>query len=528
MKTLFRSALIILILFSTIAAKAQTPILNSYPSASAVIFLDFDGHTVNNTSWNYNGPIYCGASGLNSTQITEIFNRVSEDYRPFNINVTTDSTKYLAASANKRMRLILTVSSSWYGAAGGVSFISSFTWGDNTPCFVFSALLNYNPKYISEAASHELGHTLGLYHQASYNNCVLTSEYNTGFGSGETGWAPIMGVGYYKNSTTWFNGPNPYGCSNAQHDLDIITANGFSYRTDDFGETFSSAPVQSFSNDQFTVTGMVSTPTDKDMIKFTLTSLKRFKLNADPTNVGALDAGSNLDISVQLYNGSASIGLYNPSSTMNVSIDTTLNPGTYYALIDGVGNSNTSDYGSLGSYSILALQIPPVTLPLRRLELHGAVSGDRHQFDWIIDADEQVVEQTLEVATDGINFSSVNQLSDKVRSFSYKPFITTTAQYRLNVIFDNGRQYYSNIITLKQTASSTRPQLVSNIIYNNISVNSPGNYYYTIYDFNGKTINKGQLSNGMNTITANGITTGMYVIRFANKADQWTDKFIKQ
>src|SRR5262245_10148228 len=120
MKNLIRSALIVLALAGAVSANSQVPVLSSYPSANGVVFLDFDGHTVNGTSWNYNGPIVCGASGLTSTQIETVFNRVAEDYRPFDVNVTTDSTKYLAAPATKRMRVILTVSSSWYGSAGGV------------------------------------------------------------------------------------------------------------------------------------------------------------------------------------------------------------------------------------------------------------------------------------------------------------------------------------------------------------------------------------------------------------------------
>ena len=87
-----RTIIILLSLISTMMIKAQVPLLNSYPSAQAAIFLDFDGHTVNGSSWNYNGPIVCGASGLDNSQVAEIFNRVAEDYRPFNINVTTDST----------------------------------------------------------------------------------------------------------------------------------------------------------------------------------------------------------------------------------------------------------------------------------------------------------------------------------------------------------------------------------------------------------------------------------------------------
>ena len=151
------------------SSKAQSLILSSFPDASATIYLDFDGHQVNGTSWNVAGPIDCGASNLSSTQRTEVFHRIAEDYRPFNINITTDSTKYWSAPANKRMRIIFTVTSDWYGSAGGVAYVNSFTWGDNTPAFVFTALLNYNAKNIAEAGAHEIGHTLGLRHQSSYD-----------------------------------------------------------------------------------------------------------------------------------------------------------------------------------------------------------------------------------------------------------------------------------------------------------------------------------------------------------------------
>ena len=75
MKNFIQSLLVMLTTFSVSQSNAQVPVLSSNPSASAVIFLDFDGHTVANTSWNYAGPIYCGASGMNNTQITEAFNR---------------------------------------------------------------------------------------------------------------------------------------------------------------------------------------------------------------------------------------------------------------------------------------------------------------------------------------------------------------------------------------------------------------------------------------------------------------------
>jgi hypothetical protein len=114
-----------------------------------------------------------------------------------------------------------------------VAFTNSFTWGDNTPCFVFTALHNYNLKNISEAASHEIGHTLGLSHQSAYDAvCNKTAEYNAGNGTGEIGWAPIMGVAYYRNVTLWHHGSSPWGCTYLQDDLGIITGsnNGFGFR----------------------------------------------------------------------------------------------------------------------------------------------------------------------------------------------------------------------------------------------------------------------------------------------------------
>jgi hypothetical protein len=137
MKFQFHLLFAFLFMLAARSSHAQSTTYNSLPSASAVIYLDFDGQFVDGTMWNYNGPLTLGPSGMTDAQILEIFERVSEDYRPFNVNVTTDSTKYFSAPATKRMRVIFTVSSSWYGNTGGVSYIGSFTWGDNTPCYVF-------------------------------------------------------------------------------------------------------------------------------------------------------------------------------------------------------------------------------------------------------------------------------------------------------------------------------------------------------------------------------------------------------
>jgi hypothetical protein len=185
------------------------------------------------------------------------------------------------------------------------------------------------------------------------------------------------------------------------------------------------------------------------------------------------------------------------------------------------------NYASLGSYSLEGGFLAG-TLPLRRLELQGSATGDRHSLNWIIDADEQVVEQVLEISTNGRSFNPVIQPANGDRSYSYTLPFSSAVQYRLKVTFDNGHTYYSNIVTLRDTGKDTRPKLLSNLVNNSILVTSPGLYNYLVYDVSGKVTAKGQLVSGMNSIPAKAITGGMYFIRFADNSNQWTDKFVRQ
>jgi hypothetical protein len=514
------------------SSKAQSPILSSFPDASATIYLDFDGHQVNGTSWNMSGPIDCGASNLSSTQRTEVFHRIAEDYRPFNINITTDSTKYWNAPANKRMRIIFTVTSDWYGSAGGVAYVNSFTWGDNTPAFVFTALLNYNAKNIAEAGAHEIGHTLGLRHQSSYNeSCVKTSEYHAGAGSGEIGWAPIMGVGYYRNFTLWNNGANPYGCTSYQDDLGIITSNsnGFGYRPDDFsGNASGGATTVSFTNNQFSMNGVIEKITDQDAFKFIVPTFGTFHLEAIPHSISSGNIGSNLDVQVELYSsGNNLLGTYNPGNTLSSTIDTVLEAGTYFIKVMGKGNMYAPEYASLGSYNLEAAFIPGGALPVHKLELKGSREGNRHAFSWVIDADETVVSQVLEVSSDGRRYQMAGIPAADIRSFNTLPAKEGMLQYRLKVSFDNGQHYYSNIVTLSNQSGS-RPGLVSNMVQHSATVKSPVKAAYTISDYNGRMIVKGVLATGMNQINTSGLVNGMYIIRYEHEQELYTEKFMKQ
>lgn len=315
------------------------------PSNAGVILLDFNGHFVTGTMWNSSGIDFtCAPANLTAEDANIILQRVTNDYSPFNITVTTDEAVYNAANSLRRTRVVITESWEWYGQAGGAAYLNTFMTGTNTPCFVFSSLLGYNIKSIAEASSHESGHTLGLRHQSSYDaNCVKISEYNSGQGSGEIGWAPIMGNSYSRNLSLWHKGPNSLGCNSIQDDVAII-ANVVGYKTDDYSNSTSSAASLSSS-----LNGCVSNSGDLDFFSLNLGTTKTVSLV--PTNVGIYNAGANLDLILKVYNSQGSLlAAYENPSILNTS--TVLAPGNYFVSVGTAANPYTTTYGMLGKYTI--------------------------------------------------------------------------------------------------------------------------------------------------------------------------------
>lgn len=177
---------------------------NPNPQGKPVILLDFDGHNIQNTSWNWNGDILCDGSGLTTEQMAEVMAKVADAYSMYDVLVTTNESAYYSAPPNRRTRIIFTTTWEPFGMAGGMAFLNSFTFTDGTPCLVFTSLLNYNTKFIKEAAAHEVGHTLNLYHQSVCSEGLLINQYNMG----GNGVAPIMGNGYYQPITIFIEGTN--------------------------------------------------------------------------------------------------------------------------------------------------------------------------------------------------------------------------------------------------------------------------------------------------------------------------------
>ncbi len=92
----------------------------------------------------------------------------------------------------------------------------------------------------------------------SHDGRISPAEgYYAGHGSGATGWAPIMGVGYYRELTQWSSGEY-LNANNLEDDLNIITTqNGFGYRADDHGNADGSATALTASLNTTSGTGII-------------------------------------------------------------------------------------------------------------------------------------------------------------------------------------------------------------------------------------------------------------------------------
>lgn len=128
-----------------------------------VFYVCFDSITISGTSWNTSGDIVSTGSGLTDDEKLTAFNIAKNMWAGHpKIRWTMDKNVFDSADHSYRNMIVCTTNSSWYGSAGGVAYVGSFN--TNTPCWVFTALLNYNARNIGDAIGHEAGHTTGNYH----------------------------------------------------------------------------------------------------------------------------------------------------------------------------------------------------------------------------------------------------------------------------------------------------------------------------------------------------------------------------
>ena len=370
---------------------SSPPVYNSKPGASKHIYLDFNGayvtgkkwsETDGTTTWDTWDCAAWSSDGDTSTfsdseqaNIRRIWERVAEDYAPFDVNVTTDVTydpDNYTGDKNQVGWLLITPTTDKTGArcphynSGGVAYVG--VYGNNSyfsqhqPAWV----TDMSVPNIAEAASHEMGHNMGLDHDGT-----SSVEYYGGHGSGAISWAPIMGSSYGENVTQWSKGEY-YDSNRTEDDLSIISAR-VPYRVDDHGNDIAGATIVLPETDgSISQAGIIENTDDPDVFELT-TGAGMITLNANSYQCDTGTKGGNLDINLELRDDTgALVASDNPVSGVNASISYSAPAGTYYLHVKptGVGNPTSStptgytSYASLGQYTVTGTIVPTEQIAL--------------------------------------------------------------------------------------------------------------------------------------------------------------------
>ena len=338
-------------------ANAAVPLFDSRPTATAVLYLDFDGATITDPYWDNGNTIVAPRARLTPKQILKVCGHVAGDYASFDIDISTDAARYASTAIGHRMRAIITRNDAAAPGAGGVAYVDSFAhdpqdgFSADIPCWVFE---DFAVDSCAEALSHELGHTLGLNHDGRDFPSGGHEEYYAGQGGGATGWAPIMGVSYYRRLSQWSKGEYKFA-NNQEDDVAIIAGakNAFGFIPDEAGGTTGTAANLAVSGPIVNQPGVIKNAQDIDVFKFT-TNDGKLSVRAKPGG-----PEGNIDLLLELLDGSGTVvKANNPKGGLAASLQRHLAAGTYYLRVSGTGKGDPlrtgyTNYGSIGAYRVV-------------------------------------------------------------------------------------------------------------------------------------------------------------------------------
>ena len=332
------------------------PVLNSYPTAPAMIFLDYDGD-VGRGSSEFDLD---GTPGVFTTaeqeQIAEHWRGMAAIFSMFNVGVTTVQPN------------TLTIPTAWLvitndmNTQGGVNSVNSFP--DNAPSGVAGS------DFWAYGFAHEVAHGFGSWHQSTYDTLGnKTAEYGPG-NAPDPLHGGIMGGGYgVINKWSLAHGSRDPGSGQTDvktiqddmariaADLNAVDGSGDGYRPDDqLGTSIAAATAMTIINSTTQgKVGIIERLTDQDWHSFTSTGgTYKFLVGRDnpspvDVKVSIFDSAGML---IATVDGDPRQSIAAGSSTYRSLVNDAhltmkLAPGTYYAKVESHGN-----YSDQGQYIV--------------------------------------------------------------------------------------------------------------------------------------------------------------------------------
>ena len=503
------------------------PIYNSKPGSQYTMYLDFNGAVIEGKAWNtsygvasWTAKAYSSDADLTTfsdaeqTFMRRVWERIAEDYAPFDINVTTDvafDPDTYTGDKNKVAwnlfcpRVAAIGGNLPHAGYGGIAYVGVFgnsNYGSTYQPAFTKAETGESADIAAEAGSHEIGHNMGLSHDTRSNE----GYYGGHTGAGAPTWGPIMGTGYNRNLSQWskgeyydskhasWNGSSYDNNANTNDDLAIIAART-AYRTDDHGDTNGTATELSLgSGGGINQTGIISETSEVDVFSFS-TGAGSITINADPFKADTRTWGGNLDITLELYDAGGSLVTSNNSATdVKATITTTITAGTYYIHIKPSAAGNASGtgspydsvtstragytiYGSVGQYTVTGTAVVP-GVGIAETGTTDVTEGGATDDTYSIVLGTQPQPDTSVT----VNISPDSQVTTNKSSVTFTTSNWNTPQEVTVTAVDDSLEEGTHTGTITHTSSSTDPAFdgigVGSVIVNitdndNIMVTSP-------------------------------------------------------
>jgi len=349
------------------------PVLDSLPGAPKTLYLDFDGH---DGVWE-GQPAHTPQFSLDDDRnnfspqeiaaMEEIWQRVAEDYSPFNINVSTVEPPELAEGASVYDAIGVSVRvaiggdwTQWLGEeASGIALRGSFYNGSPNTVYAFDRKILcedpadcgvFTPRYIADVVSHEAAHSFGLKHQSYWGQSDIRGYHMVHeYHPGNSELVPIMGGAAKAGPgprSVWWVGTNQN--DKPQNDIASLLSN-LGERPDDHKDRSSEATVISLQNPtKGVITFGTGEAPDVDMFVVSVPAGLGEQLNIA---VHVNPVGPNLDARLEVYTAYSRgpIAVDDPENSLNASVSVPLGE-TYWIKV--MGHRAADPLTDMGQYTL--------------------------------------------------------------------------------------------------------------------------------------------------------------------------------
>ncbi|MDR0901307.1 MAG: hypothetical protein LBM92_00865 [Opitutaceae bacterium] len=428
----------------------RQPVRHSRPGSRNVLFLDFGGMDIHDTEWNeqYHRAHFQAKpydtdgdtttfSAAEQDAIIHIWERVAEDFAPFEVDVTTErpavfthTTGRALITAMKDRANVSMPGIEEGGSTAGIAFLNVFgevnyaatysvpgshsSLPAASPALIYHDKLGNNAASIAFATSHELGHHLGLHHDGPGQGTITGSGedsdfgYYGGHGSGAISWSPIMGNGYSRSVGQWSKGEYR-NANNLEDDL-AISAGKIGYRGETASTSFDDADALTSGTDGcLGAEGVLLHTGDAHFHSVNLGSPGNISFTLAPfaPSDGTTANGGNTDLRLELLDATGTvIASDNPANATNASLNRNLAAGQWLLRVTSTGAGNPlassptgyTDYGSIGQYTLATNLLPSAPA----LDVALAASATAPRLWWFTGGDTSWHGQSG-VTHDGIN-----------------------------------------------------------------------------------------------------------------------------